>query len=290
MSKEQIAGISYSDNIAQTVILETSDDGVEVRHLEEINDVVQSDGWFLVPLFELRKKKNLGKRSKISVALDNASVILLSFPMDSSLNQVQQNGHVHWELSNFVDDFKPNAYVSDVHVLRTWARDRVVEVLAVSVKRSLVYNIQQMLSERKLDLDIIDTNHFGAQHALLMNYPDVRTKSVALVGVTRNRIDAGVISNGRLRDYRYTINSSSEYVSIWLQELSKEFPITDMFFHGPEVTHELIKTLRASIHQSITLLNPFRTLRISPSFSEFDKYIGQEHRFAACVGIAVQQR
>ena len=283
MTKELIAGVSFSGNAAQTVILEVQPDGIELHHLEEFQNKSNNDIWFLDGILGARNDVGT-KVSKIAVALDNAGVFLHSFPLDSSLTQPEQNEHVQWELSNYIDGFKPKDYINDIHVLRTHAREQISEILAVCVRRSLAFNIQNTLVSKKLDLQLVDTNHFCSQYALLVTHTEVKTKIVALADVTNNRVDVGILMNGRLTNYRYALSATVNDAVTFIENQLKTNSLSDVYLCGSGVSFELAKALRSRQGINVATLNPFRKIRIAPSFRGFDKFIGQEHRFASCVG------
>ena len=289
MPKELKAGISFSDDTAQTVVLELHPEEVVLHYLEEFKNASRSDIWFLDSIINARKGFS-GKISSVSVALDNSAVFLHSFPLDTSLTQTEQNEYVQWELSNFIEDFKPREYINDIHPLRTRARDQVSDVLAVSVKRTLLFDVQQALADQHIDLRLADTYYFGTQYSLLATYPEVKTKTVALVGATMGRLDVGILVNGRLIDYRYKFVSTIEESVNFLREVLMNFPVSDIYLYGTAMTLDLTKNLHTAFAMNVTALNPFRRMRISSSFRDFDKFIGQEHRFASCVGCVLKKQ
>jgi len=288
MAKELLVGLSFSDATAQMAILEIQSGTNEIRFVEEYEKKSDSEVWFLDHVIGL-KERGFGRLSSISVAFDNNSAFLHSFPLDGTFTQSEQNEQVHWELSQLIADFRPNDYINDIHILRTNAREQVWDVLAVSLRRSLVYGMQEILSQEKLDLRLVDTNHFGAQAAMLMIHPDVKRKTVGLAGFTGNRIDVGILTKGRLTDYRYSTGTDVTEITKFLQAIVNEFVATEIMVHGTGATFDLTKALRSSLSVNITMLNPFRKMRVSSSFRGFDKFIGYEHRFAACVGSALRR-
>ena len=287
MAKEFIAGISYDNETAQFAVLELQSDGIALHHLEEFQKSGNSEIWFLRPLTD---KKNVsgGVITKAALTLDHRVVFLHQLPLDSSLTQPEQNQHVQWELSNYIEHFKPKEYITDIHVLRTQAKEQVLDILSVSVKRSHVFNIQQALDDHKIDLALVETNYFGAHHALLIVHPEVRSKPTALAGISKDRMDVGIITNGRLTKYHYVLTSSADEVVSQLTDHLKANNVSDLYLYGTQVSFELTKSVRASGLNS-NLLNPFRKIHVSPSFRGFDKFIGQEHRFASCIGAVLRK-
>lgn len=286
MGKEISAGVSVSADRAQVAVLEIKRGIIKVRHLEERSRADSGGNWFFEPFVE-RQPRVIRKVSKVSLALDNTSVFVHLFPMDSTLTQAEQNEHVQWELSNYLRDYSAKEYLHDSHVLQTHARGQYSDVMVVVVKRSVIDNLQQTLADAKFDLYKVDTIHFGGQYALLTNYPEVRTKTVAILTVDPNRIDVGILTNGRLVKYRYFPIQSDDAIVACLEEFLSGSTIAEFFLHGTSLNGGLPARLEEKFSVLVFLLNPFRRLRISRWFKDFDAIVGQEHRFAAAVGCAL---
>src|SRR5437867_11655723 len=94
---DYVAGVSFTDGIAQIAILEVKKDRVQLRYALEVSHAEQDDLWFIRPLIE-GKQKAFRKVKKASIAIDNAQLFLYSFPLDTTLNQVDQNEQIIWEL------------------------------------------------------------------------------------------------------------------------------------------------------------------------------------------------
>jgi hypothetical protein len=288
MAKELRAGISISGDLVQTVVLEFHEDGIQVRHLNEFKCPDGGDTWVLPAVTEMRKHVS-GKISNISMVLDYSSVFIHRFPLDTSLSKTEQNEHVHWELSHYLQDFRPQDYISDLRVVKSRARDQIAEVLTVNVKRDSLFRLQDKLTGMKIELQMADIPHFGAQHAFLAMYPEMRTKPVLLVGFSDTRIDAGVISNGRLTDYHYAIVSTqADRLSVIREVVASSAP-TEIVAYGSAITAESLAELAASLERDILLLNPFRKLAIASSFHEFTNFTGREHHFAPIAGCVLRK-
>ena len=209
--------------------------------------------------------------------------------MDTSLSKAEQNEHVHWELSHYLPEYNASDYINDVHILKTHAREHLCDVLTVSVRKSFIHGIQNVLSEKKYELHLADTNHFGAQYALITNYPEVKTKMVALVAVAHHRVDVGLLHTGRLIAYRYGLIANREDVVKLLQEVVKDTIISDLFIYGTAVSTEVVGAIENSMNVKVIKLNPFQRLKIASSFRDFERFLGREHRFAASVGCALRK-
>ena len=286
---DYVAGVSFGDGVAHVAVLEVRKQHVELRYLQEISDGSGGELWFLQPLIA-RAARPLRKVKKASVAIDNASVFLHSFPLDTTLSQVEQNEHIVWELSNFLPDFKPGEYIRDVHTLQVHAQQHVNDVFVVAARRSLIFEIQEALAKEKIELHVADTSHFGAQYALLVNYPEVKTKTTALLNVSQARVDGGILHNGRLTRYRYLPATSADEVLEFLQSLVNIHSITDVFFYGTNATHSIVNAARQQLKVNAEMLNPLRRLPVSSRFRDFSVYNGREYRFAPAIGCALRKQ
>ena len=289
MSKKHLAGLSFSDDAVQLAVIEQSDDGIELQYLEESGRGGTDELWFLEPLRGLRDKK-VAKISRLSVALDNAGAFLHTFPLDTSLGQPEQNEQVNWELAALVPGYQPKEYVNDLHVLKARAADQVSDVMAVTVKRTVLYEVEQMLSKEKLEFHIADTNHFCSERALFMTHPEMNVRTVALAGITKDRVDVGLYANGQLAGYRYAPASGTQDVASFIKMCFDLWGSPEVYLHGTGISFEVTKACRTALGGRLATLNPFRRMRIAPAFRGFSKYLGQEHRFAACIGSAVRKQ
>ena len=280
------AGVSYADQRAQLVILQIKKRKIKLRHVEEYARAEEQELWFLDPLLK-RRTRVVRKTSKVSIALDNASVLLHSFPMDNSLNQVEQNEFVTWELSNYVEGYREKKYINDAHLLQTHVQGKVSELFVIAARRSLIFGIQEALSDQKFQLHITDTNHFGAQYALLVNYPDVRTKIVALAVLSGERTDLGILNQGKLVYYRYAPVSSPEDVLDFLQSQLRLYAADQIFLCGGAATDTLVEGAEQRLGIHAELLNPFKRLAGGSLLRDL---AGQEHRYASAVGCALRKQ
>src|SRR5262249_31872876 len=116
-STEYIAGISASPQAAHIVVMRARNGERQIVHAREhTNDGASGDLWYLEPLLS-KKQSWFRKVSRVCLALENSSVALHGFPLDTSLPQVERNEQVQWELSNFVKEYRAKDHVADVHLL-----------------------------------------------------------------------------------------------------------------------------------------------------------------------------
>ena len=285
MAKEIIAGVSISDNIAHQTVVEIRNRDIELLHLEELLRNSEDDFWYLDSILN-PKIRIMKKVSKVSVALDSTSVYLHLFPLDTTLNQSEQNEHIHWELGNLIPEYQASDYIYDMHILQTRAREQVAEVLVVAVKQSVILNLQEILSKRKLELHVADASFIGADHSLITNYPEVKIKNVAMISIDKKQVEIGLVSNGRLTKYSCKKDLSSELIIQTLRGLQQDLPVVEAYFCGTSVSPVVIDGVKNAIGVNCILLNPFRRMLERSSGDKFNTYLGTFHRFAACTGLA----
>jgi Tfp pilus assembly PilM family ATPase len=279
-------GISYAGSHVTLALIEQKENSFELKRLEEESIPKRNGVWFLEILRSI-DKKTLGRIAAISVSLDNADVHLLAFPMDSALNRVEQNEHVQWEQSHHIPHYRASEYLTDLHTLKTHARDRVVDTLAVSVPRATIYKIQSALSAQKLNLAKVHIGQLAAAISLQFSNPEIKTQNCALLGIDADRLDLSFIANGRMVQYDHNRSQSIAELCSWLQPKISVYEPTSVFAYGGDVPAETMKGLRGALNRPITLLNPLKRFQISAETPVNGKILGKEHRFAACIGCAL---
>ena len=288
-AKEIVAGLSISQNSAALAILEHRADEIEILHLdsymrEEQNGVY----WFATPLSEFLSKNRLNIH-QVCVALDARELTLVNFPIDTSLLQSERNEHVHWELSHYIENFRPADYITDLHVFETNTVEQVQHVLAVAVQRTMVFGLQKHLRDMGLTLGAVDTNPFAAASALLQSHPEMRKGNCITVGVHEGRIDATVLRNGHTVAYRYADKSGPEKLAPFIMESFEKLSEAIVYMYGPSFTNEHLRSIRENTVLKVSTLDPFRRLLISPSLKGFDRFLRRAPEFVCPLGIALRK-
>ena len=218
-SKELLVGLSISDRGIQAVEIERNGPATTLLAIDEWENTFPLNGSSEKGMQQFQEylsafmKVNHVKARRASVALDTALLFMNSIPMEDGLTRVEINEHINWELRQYFPDTPAKEFITDVHVLTRHETDRWNEVLSVTVKRQDVYRVQKAMAELGLDLHILDADHFSADMALRVNYPDTYRKYLALVGVKENRLDISLMRNGNLESYSYcSVQSNQEIV------------------------------------------------------------------------------
>jgi len=288
MSKEYVAGISIGSRQSQLALFEVRDQKHLLLYVEVHDQNDESPFWFMRGIEH--SSKLFKKISKISVAVDSSSVTFHTFPLDTSLTQKEQQDHIHWELSNIIADYQPQNYVTDIHVLKSHVRDQTAEILTVAVQRQYILEIQRFIAGMGLKVGLIDTVYFASEYALLANYPEIKTKCVALVVMNNDRVDIGWYMNGRLTRYMSTSGVDIENAIQKIQSGRYEFFVSEVFYCAQMNLIEKLRVKHKELRIPMTVVDPMRRLVKTSMWRTSRVKNGRDYLLAACAGIALQSR
>jgi Tfp pilus assembly PilM family ATPase len=289
MFARYVAGLSYAGNILRTAVLQLRKGGPVLCHLSEEKVEDLTGAWFLRGVIE-PKFRLLKKVSAVSVGIDNASVFYHSFPADQSLSREERDELIDWELSHFIDDYAAPDFIRDVHILVPEAGAAGPGVLVVAANRSFVQNIQSLLRARKVDLQVIETNFFGAVYALGVNYPETEMKRVMVAAIEADRVDAGILCRGKLERHACRQTSGPEDLLHFLAGAAAAGRVDEAYFAGAGATHAHVRTAAQRFGMPVEMLNPVRKLRLRRRFARENEFAGVEHRFASVIGCALRRQ
>ncbi len=235
-------------------------------------------------------KVNQVKARRASVAMDTSLLFISMLPMEEGLTRNEIAEHITWELSQYFPDLPPKEFISDIHTATRPDSEHWREVLSVSVRRSHAAAIQKMLGELGLELHILDVDHFAADTALRLNYPDSYRKYIALVGVKENRLDISMIRNGSMESYAYAVVGSNREIVERVARLSEEARgVHAITTYGPYLDRDLLLQIRRSSRLLVEAMNPLRHIQVSDTLRIADHLSMPSYRFAAAVGAALRR-
>ncbi len=284
-----VAGLSYSGDILRTAVLQLKRDGPVLCHLSEEKVGDRAGAWFLRDVFHPRLRL-LGKVSAISIGVDNASVFYHSFPADQSLARAERDELIDWELSHYIADYVGSEFIKDVHVLTPEGGGKATGLLVVAANRSFVQNIQALLRSKKLDLQVIETNFFGATYALGANYPESGMKRVVAAVMEGDRVDVGVLNRGKLERHACAHGHDQESLIGFLGGIAAAAKVDELYLSGAGATHALVMAARAKLGIAVEMLNPARKLKLKRRYARKNEFAGLEHRFASVIGCALRRQ
>ena len=296
-SRELVLGLSISDQTVQAVEVEQEGPANTLLAIDEWENTLPTyttdDGHGVSQFIEYLGafvKVNRVKAKRVSVALDSASLFINSFPLEEGLSRVEINEHVNWELGQFFPGSASKEFVTDIHVMAHNPAERWNKVLSVSVRRRDAYAVQSAVGKLGLSLHILDVDHFSADTALRINYPDSERKYLALVGVKENRLDISLLRNGNLESYTYGIVQSNREIVEQIGEVSREVTgIQSITAYGPYLDKDLLVLIRRGSALLVEALNPLRHVKVSDSLRLADHLSVPSYRFASAVGVALRR-
>lgn len=287
MAKAIIAGIGISGKIACLSVIEHRDRQKELLYLDQLEQSNETPLWYL-ELLDRYTEQSRSKIDRVAIALDPSSVTIIVCPMDNSLNQTDRNQQINWELSHYIDDYHPQHYINDVHILEMNYRENTQHLLVVSARRDMIFGLQEALTKRRMLLGVVDVNQFAVDVSLVQSHPDSEKILCCSLGIGDSRIDASILLNGQMIAYRYTLPTENEELRTFLAALSDHYKFSGLYVHGSHLTREKEKLIKASSSVPVTVLNPFRRMVVSLNFPDFTGYANLFHRFAPAVGIALR--
>ncbi|MBI5464618.1 MAG: hypothetical protein HY966_06690 [Ignavibacteriales bacterium] len=227
----------------------------------------------------------------ISFALPAPIVFATILPMDAGLGKVDLQGYLQWELSQYFPDAGPKEFVVDSHALPTKTVG-VKDSFAAGVHRGTAGFVQEVAADLGLTLHLVDIDQFAAEKTLATNYPQILEHDIVLFGLRGNAIDASVIHEGQMTDYRAYHNSDAkEAIRKYLKYLHDRYASTPagLLLHGIGVNQELVGTLRdeTGIKQTVAL----NALRQISATDKVAKAYGKDNaKFCAAIGLALRAK
>jgi Tfp pilus assembly PilM family ATPase len=294
---ERILGVSISGGGVQAVELERSGASTTLLAIDEWDNAFlgsASSGPAEAREFASRLAKfrsdNRSQTTRVSLAIDTANLFLNSLPISEGLTRNEINDHVKWELAQYFPDTDPNEFITDVHVLTERVSGPFNEALSVSLRRDDAAAFKKAIVSMGLELHIVDADHFAADTALRVNYPDTYRKYIALAGIKENRIDISLVRNGSLESYRYVIVNSNQDIIQAIASLARRSPgIHSITAYGPYLDRDLLTQIRRGSPILVEALNPFRHVDVADSLRLADNLSVPSYRFAAAVGVALRR-
>ncbi len=292
ISKELTLGLSVSSHGVQAVELERGGISGMLLAIDEWENKFpfEDGGHGFQEYVQAFTKVNRVKATQVSVALDTSLLFLNTLPVEDGLPRPRINELIEWELHQYFPDIQPKEFITDVHVMSTHRDQGWNELLAVSIRRIHTQAIREALKALGLTLHIIDVDHFSADMALRVNYPDTYRRYLALVGVKKDRLDISLMKNGALQSYTYVVVNSNQEIVDQIAAISRETKgIYSITVYGPHLDKDLLVQIRRGSALLVEALNPLRHVGVSETLRLADHLSVPSYRFASAVGVALRR-
>jgi Tfp pilus assembly PilM family ATPase len=246
---------------------------------------------FTYELEELLKENKVHSKM-ISFALPTEPVLINVIPVDGFLQGNELNAHIQWESKQYY----PNVPVKDFLVSAypiPGARKNVKSVFLVAVRKGLIAFLKRAASELRLDVHVVDIDHFSAEKTLRFCHPELLKENLMLFGLRGNSIDASLVSKGQYMDYRgfrvddpEDIKKSVLTYRQHLEQKDRSHPPTKIILYGYDITPQTISQIQKESGIDTLPLDSMRNL--VPSRKLYEEYVKESSRFAAAVGLALR--
>jgi Tfp pilus assembly PilM family ATPase len=246
---------------------------------------------FVYELEELLKENKVHSKT-ISFALPTEPILLNVIPVDATLQANELNAHVQWEF----EQYYPNVPVKDFLVSAypiTGSKKSLKEVFLVGVRRGLIAFLKRAASELRLQVHLIDIDHFSAEKTLRFCHPEVLKEHVLLFGLRGKSVDASLVSLGNYMDYRgfcmKDMDDLKKSVLEYKQHLEQKDGIpspTKIIFYGFDVSSSILNQVQKETGIATLALDSMRNL--VPSKKLYEAYVKDNSRFAAAIGLALR--
>ena len=232
--------------------------------------------------------KDIGSGSRtFAFGLNSKMIVVQSIPTDASLTESELDQHAQWELSQYALVKNVNAFNVSSMVLDMNEEVQVNTTAIVAVRKIFLNFLANVCRQLSGTLNIVDVDHFGAENALLFNYPEVASKRVLLAGVDENSFDASVIANGETKNL-VTMEWTTENDMTQLAEYVKGVNAESVFFHGRIVSQALVASLKQLVSVPVEIMDPFKKVSLPRTLRNYRDIEATRQEYASAVGLALR--
>jgi Tfp pilus assembly PilM family ATPase len=232
--------------------------------------------------------KKIGSGSKhFSFGLNSKMVMLQTVPIDSSFGENEIDQQAKWELNQYFLDSHPHSFSVSTIPLRGDMDALHTPTLVLAVRKSFVNFLTRVCAQSGATLNIIDVDHFAAENAFLVNYPEAVTKRCLLVGADEESFDVSILVAGQTIDVSVVARTSSSDITQLIAYVQAMKPEA-VYFHGRIVTAELVQEVAAATGLPVEILNPFQNVVVPKSVGNYAEIQRAQQSYAAAVGLALR--
>lgn len=247
---------------------------------------------FVYELEDLMKESKASSK-QISFALPTDPLFINVIPVDATLKGTELSSALQWELEQYYPDTPFKDFIVDSHTLPLGDQD-TKQMFVVAVRRGIVGFLKKATAELRLQMKLIDIDHFSTEKSLRFNYPEWQKETIALFGVRNGRIDASFVLEGEMADYRSFVTLSEadipKAISTYLKFLKQKDGIKQpgkILLHGTGVPKEIIPQIKRETNTDTISLDAIR--KLSPSKKLQESFAKESSRFAAAIGLALRE-
>ena len=232
--------------------------------------------------------KNIGSGSRtFAFGLNSRMIVVQSIPTDASLSESDLDQHSLWELSQYTLVKNTNAFNVSSLVLDSNEETQVNTTAIVAVRKIFLNFLANVCRQLSGTLNIVDVDHFGAENALLFNYPELASQRVLLAGVDENSFDASVVADGQTKSF-VSMEWTTENDMAQLAEYVKGVNVEMVMFHGRIVSPALVSSLQELVSVPVEIMDPFKKVSLPRTLRNYRDIENRRQEYASAVGLALR--
>ncbi|MFQ5797423.1 MAG: hypothetical protein ACE5H0_01875 [Bacteroidota bacterium] len=300
-----VGGVSFHGGKIQAAAIEEQSTDSFLQSVREIDYDLPDDAWMnpsQIPDATAKITDALSSAfdaqavpQKISVALPSEATLLLTAPIDSTLDPRALREHIDWELINYHKGQEPQELVSSHVSLEKFGDKQTTEILIVAIRRSTLQMLRTACDRLGTQLLIVDIEHFCVESVLAKNHLNARTQNVLLIGNKKNRTQVSLVAQSQLRRYRYGNGATDlqkvEFIKDFIGECHEaNVAFQAVFLYGDALENFAFTLLQSRAGIPIEYVDPdcIWALQSSPQSPDIQDGTLHPSRFAPCIGVAMR--
>lgn len=246
---------------------------------------------FVYELEELLKANKVHSKT-ISFALPTEPLLITVIPVDATLQGNELTSHIHWEFEQYYPGVPLKEFVISAYPV-PGPKKEVKQVFLVGVRRGIVGFLKRAASELRLDVHLIDIDHFSAEKTLRHSLPEVLKENIIFVGVRGGGLDVSLVSQGQYTDYRaFSLGHQDDLkkaILSYRQYIEEKDGIgspNKIVLYGFDISPQTLSHIQRETGMTTVALDSVRNL--TPSKKLYEEYLKDSSRFAAAIGLALR--
>ncbi len=286
----QLAEIDHGKKTTLTALSERST-SLDFTHAAAFSPDHPQLFTFVYELEELFKQNRVHTKT-ISFALPTDPVFINVIPADATLQGNELTSYVHWEFEQYHPAVPAKEFIITAQPLPL-GKKNIKQMFIVAVRKGMVAFLKRATSELRLQLHLIDIDQFSSEKALRVNYPEMMKENVALFGIRYGRVDASLLKQGEMVDYRGfaldTPEALKKTILTYLNYLKQKDGVATpgrIVLHGIEITPQTVIAIQRETAIQTVALDAVRHLALSKKL--YEPFVKESFRFAAAIGLALR--
>jgi Tfp pilus assembly PilM family ATPase len=246
---------------------------------------------FVYELEELLKQNKVHAKT-ISFALPIEPLFIQVIPLDATLQGNEMASHLSWEFEQFYPDVPAKEFIINAYPIPGTDK-KTKQVFLVGVRRGLVGFLKRAATELRLQVHLVDIDHFSAEKALRHCHPELLKDNLILIGNRGDALDVSLVSQGNYIDYRaYRLSHTEDLkksVIAFRQYLEQKYGSASpnkIVLYGFDISPQTLHSIQRETGASAVALDTLRHLEPS---KKLDKDLVKDNaRFAAAIGLALR--